>query len=167
MVYFWPLALTNVAEGYISAKRIQEFLLASEKKPQALQHTKMGGDKDDAIDEKISKESTHENGVSPVKLSHSDNLTPKRRIVDLNAKFKGIVMKNLTATWESGDQQNSGIHNFNLTVMDGQLVAVVGPIGAGENYIFRNFNENQLFATGFLFRKVDITSCHYRRTGCG
>lgn len=35
MVYFWPLALTNVAEAYISIKRCQEFLLKSESKPLA------------------------------------------------------------------------------------------------------------------------------------
>lgn len=160
MVYFWPLALANVAEGYISAIRIQEFLLASERKPQALESKKIDDDKGGAIDEKISEKSAHENGVSPVKIPNSDTVTPKR-IVDLNAKFKGIVMRNVTATWESGDKQNSGIYNFNLVVPDGQLCAVVGPIGAGENDIFnilKKINSKINARTGiFLFRKVDIT----------
>lgn len=131
MVYFWPLALTNVAEGYISAKRIQEFLLASEKKPKALEHKKIGDEKK----EKGRKNAPDENGTAMVKISNTDNVTSKR-IVDLTAKFKGIVMQNLTATWESGDKQNAGIHDVNLVVPDGELCAVVGPVGAGENTNF-------------------------------
>ncbi len=124
MVYFWPLALANVAEGYISARRIQEYLLASEKKPQALEDKK--------IDEKIHEKIPRELGVSQLKTENSVVATPKR-IVDLNAKFKGVVMKNVTATWESGDKQNAGIYNLDLVVPDGQLCAVVGPVGAGKN----------------------------------
>lgn len=127
MVFFWPLALTNVAEGYISAKRIQEFLLASEKKPQALEHKKSSDEKK----EKVHEKAPDENGTAMVKISNVDNVTPKR-IVDLNAKFKGIVMQNLTATWESGDKQNAGIHDVNLVIPAGELCCVVGPVGAGE-----------------------------------
>lgn len=129
MVYFWPLALTHVAEGYISAKRIQEFLLASERKPKALDNKNIIDDKFDKKKQIIPKE----NGVVQSKIVNSDsNQSISRRIINLNAKVKGIVMKNMTATWESGDTQNCGIYNFNMVVPAGELCAVVGPVGAGE-----------------------------------
>lgn len=125
MVYFWPLALANVAEGYISAKRVQDFLLASETKPQAVDA------KRDA--QMIDKKSIVENGVMQEKRDNVDVSTkPSKRIVDLNGKFKGIVMKNLTATWgQSGDNESAGIYDLNLIVPDGELCAIVGPVGAG------------------------------------
>lgn len=150
MVYFWPLALANVAEGYISVKRIEEFLLASEKKPQAVKHQEtVIVDGNAIIDEKTGKKSAQTNGVALGKLSDSDSVPPKR-IVDVNAKLKGIVMKHLTATWESGDKQNSGIYDFNLVVPDGQLCAIVGPVGAGENFGLRK--SNQVMTVAFRFR---------------
>jgi hypothetical protein len=109
MVYFWPLALANVAEGYISAKRIEEFLLASEKKRPALEN-------DDIIDRKVDekksnkKDKLHDNGA--LKVSYS-NQSITKRIVNLNATTKGIIIQNITAAWEAGDTQNAGIYDFN------------------------------------------------------
>ncbi|KAJ6637208.1 putative multidrug resistance-associated protein lethal [Pseudolycoriella hygida] len=127
MVYFWPIALAFAAEGYVSAKRIQEFLLASEEKTRALEQ-KQDNDK------KMSKKSADKNLVSQLKNSNSKcDMVVQKRIVDLNANIKGIVMRNVTATWEGGEKQTGGIFNFDLTIADGELCAVVGPVGAGKS----------------------------------
>ncbi|XP_037030671.1 probable multidrug resistance-associated protein lethal(2)03659 [Bradysia coprophila] len=131
MVYFWPIALTNVAEGYISVKRIQEFLLTSEKKPTGLDGEKVDGGKGDLVDEKDGRKLPRENGApETVEIS---NLSRSRRIVDSDAKLKGIVMKNVTATWNRGDKQDAGIYDFDLVVPNGSLCAVVGPVGSGKS----------------------------------
>lgn len=111
MVYFWPLALTSVAEGYISAKRIEEFLLTSERKPGHL-----------------------ENVESEI-IKSSDTFTSKRTL-NSDAKMKSIVMRNVTATWNHENNHQAGIYDFNLEIPDGSLCAVVGPVGSGESVNF-------------------------------
>lgn len=128
MVYFWPLALAHVAEGYISAKRIQEFLLASENKPKALE-SDFTEEKKDNEKKQNNKSKPQENGVSKLKTSNSNQ---SRRTVNLNSQTKGIIMQNTTATWESGDKKNAGIYDFNLVIPEGELCAIVGPVGAGK-----------------------------------
>lgn len=110
IVYFWPLALASVAEGYVSAKRIEEFLLASETKPQSL-------------------DDTREN----IKKSLTATVVPKRIHNVVADRNKGIVMKNVTATWEAGDKPNGGIYSVDLTVSERELCAVVGPVAAGKS----------------------------------
>ncbi|KAG4067325.1 hypothetical protein HA402_000316 [Bradysia odoriphaga] len=146
MVYFWPVALTNVAEGYISVKRIQEFLLTSEKKSDGLDSEKVGGGKGDLVEENVVQKLLGENGA-PETIEISNFLTPKR-IVDLDAKLKGIVMKNVTATWNRGDKQDAGIYDFDLTVPNGSLCAVVGPVGSGKSTLLN-----------VLIGELDVDSC--------
>lgn len=45
-----------------------------------------------------------------------------------------IVMTNATAKWTDSQTDNS-IENINLTIRSGQLVIVIGPVGAGKVYI--------------------------------
>ncbi|XP_037038323.1 probable multidrug resistance-associated protein lethal(2)03659 isoform X2 [Bradysia coprophila] len=131
MVYFWPLALTSVAEGYISAKRIEEFLLTSEKKPEELQDETVVHGNCNLVDEEDGKKLPQENEASH-NIETSNRLTPQR-IVNLDAKLKGIVMKNVTATWNRGNKQDAGIYDFNLEVEDGSLCAIAGPVGSGKS----------------------------------
>ncbi len=110
IVYFWPLAIGSCAEGYVSAKRIEEFLLRSETKPQCLD------DKTENIDNNF-------------------GYTLPKRVYNVGGddERKGIYMKNVTATWEAGDPQNAGICFVDLTVSERELCAIVGPVGAGKS----------------------------------
>lgn len=42
-----------------------------------------------------------------------------------------IIMTNITAKWSDGQSHNS-LENINLTIRPGQLVAIIGPVGAGK-----------------------------------
>lgn len=145
MVYFWPMALTLVAEGYISARRVQEFLLACERMPES----KVSDvESKDAV---VEKKSPLENGFSDLRSETEPPviLQPKR-IVNLNSKFKGIVMKDVTATWQSSDKENVGIYGVNLVIPEGELCAIVGPVGAGKccNYDAPTHHEKTLDFSG-------------------
>ena len=57
----------------------------------------------------------------------------KRRFVNENPIFNGVIMKNATALWTLSDDK-SGIKDFNIDVLEQSLVAVVGPVGSGEYF---------------------------------
>lgn len=46
-------------------------------------------------------------------------------------KTFGVLVSNATAKWTRIHTNNS-IENINLTVVPGQLVAIIGPVGAGK-----------------------------------
>lgn len=116
MMNYWPRALISVAEGYISVKRIQDFLLDSEKK------------------QKVQKSSfqTLENGMFRFKRENSVNLPPKR-VLELKGQRKGIVIRNMTAAWKSSGKEAGGVFDLNLVIPDGELCCVVGPVAAGKS----------------------------------
>lgn len=117
MVHFWPLALSFCAEGYISIKRLRDFLMMSEDKPQA-----------------ILNKNGIENNMKELKIGKSDDvisvisvLHPKR-ILKLDSTTKGkMIMDNATAAWISeAGLSNTGIESINLNLKPGSLCAVIG-----------------------------------------
>lgn len=117
MVYFWPVALTCVAEGYISAKRLQEFLLASEDKRTIT-----------ADDEKVDKK-TKKLAMATVRLACKKS----KRIENVHAETKGIEFINATAKWESGDGFCPGMEEMDMKIGEKELCAIVGQVGAGKS----------------------------------
>lgn len=59
-------------------------------------------------------------------------MKPKRRIENLEAEHKGIVLKNASAVW-SLKENNKGVHNIDLNVEQGKLCTVVGLVGSGKS----------------------------------
>lgn len=152
MVYFWPLAITSVAEGYISVKRIQEFLLTSEDKPNTLfssennTSSKKNHD-DDEVQKKI-KEFKRKNLVNEVKKTKANGTTDEidneinkllvpHRSVTTDAKIKGIGMESVTAAWELCEKGGTGITDINLKIEENELCAIVGQVGAGKSTLLQ------------------------------
>lgn len=117
MVYFWPVALTCVAEGYISTKRLQEFLLASE--------DKQTSSSDDEKQTKKSKKAA----MTTIRLACEKS----KRIENLNASQCGIEFENATSRWELSDSYSPGLTDVNLKIEDKSLCAIVGQVGAGKS----------------------------------
>lgn len=155
MVYFWPLAITSVAEGYISVRRIQEFLLTSEDKPNSLNSGKKNktndkgdnNDDDDDANKKL-KEFQRKNIVNEVTKKANGNTTDEieneinkllvpHRSVTIDAKIKGIGMENVTAAWELCEKGGAGIIDINLKIEENELCAIVGQVGAGKSTLLQ------------------------------
>ncbi|XP_030369552.1 probable multidrug resistance-associated protein lethal(2)03659 [Scaptodrosophila lebanonensis] len=133
MVHFWPLSLTFIAEAFVSARRCKEFLLEGGKveasitsEPKQKQAKKVR--KSDEVDRKKNVEL---NGslLSTENLKHG-----RQRDYNPEATKKCVVMKNVTATWDTSDgHKNCAIENFSTDIQDNTLAAVVGPVGAGKS----------------------------------
>ncbi|XP_053661392.1 ATP-binding cassette sub-family C member 4 [Anopheles marshallii] len=115
MVHFWPMAITFCAEGYISLKRIRDFLLTPEGKSSIATNTQSAGkggmkntkktmratsDKDGGTQDL--KESSQQNGIKAAVKSDeidSEPLLPKRLVQTVAGDRKGIVLDSATARW--------------------------------------------------------------------
>lgn len=125
MVHFWPMALTICAEGYISTRRVLEFLMLSEKKP-PVHH-------EQDIELPIVKTSkTNVNGKIPTE----ENCV--RRFYNPSSKSKRITFQNATAYWTMlGAEPNLGIYSISLEVTSPSLLAVIGPVGSGKTTLLQ------------------------------
>lgn len=104
MVHFWPLSLTFCAEGYISSKRLKEFLLLPEnKKPIQT-------------------------------IPNKDELPPFKNRNHLevisNDNKNAITIKDLTAIWTNvSNENNNGLKGINYTFEHGKLYVIIGSVG--------------------------------------
>ncbi|EDS30176.1 multidrug resistance-associated protein 1 [Culex quinquefasciatus] len=134
MVHFWPMAITFCAEGYISIKRVQEFLLTAEGKE------KLRGEKavsPTVLIEDEEKRKEQANGKLAEK-EEVEQLLPAKRVVNVNCERKGIVLEGVTAKWVvSAEEANVGIAGVTSTVNQGQLCVVIGPVGSGKSTLLQ------------------------------
>lgn len=156
MVYFWPVALTNVAEAYISAKRLQEFLLKSEtkgsnepkkkSKSKKVDDSKLNGAATNGVvknpENSKSDENRRRNIIAAIDGAKKENpiaFTAEEkpignRIVNLDAEKKGILFENVTAAWDVlGEEQKHGIFDITTEIQPGLLCTVVGQVGSGKS----------------------------------
>lgn len=135
MVYFWPVAITSVAEGYISVKRVQEFLLTSTSK-------QIADTPNNNLNKKKLNEYKRKNVVSELNgtngnICESKKLLTDQRLVNGNAKIKGVTMANATAVWKLGEAGESGLSQVNLIVKERELCAIVGQVGSGKTTLLQ------------------------------
>lgn len=107
LVDFWPLAITSVAEGYVSIKRVQKFMLIDENK------TKM---------------------IAKLSPETDDTLRLVTNTTDVN---KGVVIRNGTSYWTKNEQAIVAIKDVNLSMNKNQLYAIVGQVGAGKSSLLQ------------------------------
>lgn len=143
MTYFWPVAITSAAEGYVSVKRIQEFMITSDEKP-LISYT---GHQNDETSEKkrmhkrnydlneAQANATNETEISKTKASYK---LKTQRIINVNAETKGIVLENASAVWKRNEKNGgAGIRNINLKIAEKELCAIVGQVGAGKTTLLQ------------------------------
>ncbi|XP_058839985.1 ATP-binding cassette sub-family C member 4-like [Topomyia yanbarensis] len=139
MVHFWPMAITFCAEGYISVKRTQDFLLTMEgkAKTKATEIAQKITANSSVLIENEEKKSAANNGM----VEHSEEaerLLIARRVVNFNSEKKGIVMEDVTARWfMSEEESNVGVTSVTTTIEAGRLCVVIGPVGSGKTTLLQ------------------------------
>ncbi|XP_053698234.1 probable multidrug resistance-associated protein lethal(2)03659 [Sabethes cyaneus] len=116
MLFFLPMAITTSIRGFVSAKRIQEFLLMPEGKMKsaevAFDH---GGEKEEV-----------------------ETLLTTGRIVDVNSANKGVFLDGVTAHWTVNEEEsNVGVTAVSTSVERGKLCVVIGPVGSGKSSLLQ------------------------------
>lgn len=116
MLFYWTVALTSLAECYVSVKRIEEFLMMPEYKiPIAPK-----------INYAFSPEFLGKMTIAKM---------PLQKMVCVNEKSRTpcVIFKNVIAQWNPGSL--AGIRNVSFVVKTNQLIGINGPVAAGKSSI--------------------------------
>lgn len=159
MLHFWPIALTSVAECYVSIKRIEHFLLLPEDKLTAQNSNETSAKTEAAAPTYITntlagmgKEHTNMAFMPDVLNTGKPMPTYPRFIRNESAASKGVIFKNMTAMWgrlsEGGTQ--TGIEDIDIEVEDSEMCAIIGPVGSGKSTILQAILEEIEVSKGEL-----------------
>ncbi|XP_053998577.1 probable multidrug resistance-associated protein lethal(2)03659 isoform X1 [Hylaeus anthracinus] len=123
MTVYFPQGITQIAEALVSIKRLQKFMMYEEIGPT---NDKKGYGKEELKD--LAKKNNDVNGVNKEGNDIKDDK------IDTNSyqEDSTISLKNVCAKWFSYDNGDT-LKNINITVKPGELIAVVGQVGAGKS----------------------------------
>jgi len=80
---------------------------------------------------------TTDNGVKKPTVN-SASITTNTDSETMQSNYLRIDISNATAKWTQNETENC-LRHINLTVSSGQLVAIIGPVGAGKVYKIINY----------------------------
>lgn len=138
MLHFWPIALTTLAECFVTLKRVEAFLLLPEEKvpsPDSVTTKDIAAQayKTEQINAGFLPDilpnglSNNEKSLTPYVTDNTKSSLPKT-----NADIK-VIFKNVTALWSKESQL--GINRINLELSSNQLCTIIGPVGSGKSTI--------------------------------
>lgn len=139
MLLYLPIAITSTAECFVSAKRVEDFLLLPEEKEIA---TPL---------EMLNVNALKANGYLPNKLRNmmSKPLVPDflpnglsdqpkfGKVVTIreNDSEKCVIFNRVTAIWNK--QTTAGLYGVSFEVKDSEFCAIIGQVGSGKSTILQ------------------------------
>lgn len=136
LFHFWPLAITYLAELYVSMQRIQEFLLLPEHKPMLPEDGDVGHETEKLL--KNGEAHKPANGLQTNGVNNKEDKALSRRIANRHVTHASILFKNTTADWIiDGKSRQAGIRNIDLDIQPAQLCAITGQVGSGKSTLFQ------------------------------
>lgn len=137
MTVFFPQGITQVAEAMVSIKRLQKFLMYDELTPPEIEAKKDNvreNNKDNAKEN--NKQETKENNKGDARETDKENGKGEQKddyIVDQpNYIEHSLSIENGSAKWLDYEREDT-LQNINIKVRPGELIAVVGQVGAGKS----------------------------------
>ncbi|XP_060873079.1 ATP-binding cassette sub-family C member 4-like isoform X2 [Metopolophium dirhodum] len=122
LTVFFPQAIAQIAELLMTIKRIQTFLSYEEKNCKVVNLSK-------------SENVTTNNGVQKPTIN-SASITTNTDSETMLSNYLRIDISNATAKWTQNETEYC-LRHINLTVSSGQLVAIIGPVGAGKSSLMQ------------------------------
>lgn len=93
---------------------------------------------------KLNKEQTTDIRKLIIESGNTMSNNVRNNSETLELRNFGIVVSDASAKWTDAQTENS-LENINLTVRPGQLVAIIGPVGAGKVHTLQPNNINNFF----------------------
>lgn len=135
MTDFFPYAIAQVAEAYVSVQRINKFLLYDET-------TLISNNVDYTEDKKCKVTNTIEfNGIQ------------ENNEIKLNGT---IILKNVNAKWNNQIAENT-LSNININIDSGKLVTIIGPVGSGKTSLLHTILKELPLNDGVIDVNGDVS----------
>ncbi|XP_049853309.1 probable multidrug resistance-associated protein lethal(2)03659 isoform X1 [Schistocerca gregaria] len=136
MTVFFPQGISQVAEGMVSIKRLQKFLLYEETtihQPKMRMSVKTDENHKDTLPVKTKQvaDGVEGNGVALDCIKSQNEMNDKSCEKVNSAPSGGIILEKATAKWTSAANENT-LTDISLSLHPGQLIAIIGPVGAGK-----------------------------------
>ncbi|XP_018374238.1 PREDICTED: probable multidrug resistance-associated protein lethal(2)03659, partial [Trachymyrmex cornetzi] len=139
MTAYFPQGITQVAETIVSIKRLQKFLMYEELTLSEIEAKKYNkeNNKDTKENNKNGKENNQQDMKGNNKKNSKKNLIEQKKndsaiVNQLNNVEYSVSIKNGNAKWLDYEQEDT-LLNINMKVRSGELIAVVGQVGAGKS----------------------------------
>ncbi|XP_076634046.1 putative multidrug resistance-associated protein lethal(2)03659 [Colletes latitarsis] len=124
MTVFFPQGITQIAEALVSIKRLQKFMLYEE--------IECSNDKNETNKEELKDPVKYKIDIN--NIIKEGNIVKDDRINTNNYQEDSIViLKNVSAKWFSYEEGDDTLKNINISVKPGELIAIVGQVGAGKS----------------------------------
>nr|AIN44104.1 multidrug resistance-associated protein 4-like protein [Laodelphax striatellus] len=121
----------EISESRVSVRRLQNFMLRSEFQSQVKGTAdETMADKKEKIEEKIGDLELNERDTV------DNNRGSNRAIIDTTVDGRGsnrVVIDNVSAAWKLDSSDQPTLDSLSFSVKEGQLVAVIGSVGAGKS----------------------------------
>lgn len=140
MTVFFPQGITQVAEAMVSIKRLQKFLMYDELTPSEIEAKKDNVKENDKDNAKVNnKEEAKENNKEDEKKINKENA--KENLIEQKSDYivdqpnhieHSLIIENGNAKWLDYEQEDT-LQNINIKVRPGELIAIVGQVGAGKS----------------------------------
>nr|XP_012230327.1 PREDICTED: probable multidrug resistance-associated protein lethal(2)03659 isoform X1 [Linepithema humile]XP_012230329.1 PREDICTED: probable multidrug resistance-associated protein lethal(2)03659 isoform X1 [Linepithema humile]XP_012230330.1 PREDICTED: probable multidrug resistance-associated protein lethal(2)03659 isoform X1 [Linepithema humile] len=149
MTVFFPQGITQVAEAMVSIRRLQKFMMYDEVEPTETEKTTNNIMENNAQENKENfKHNANENGKENAKENakknvKEKNLTDEKKSNQVNMEQPDniehrISIENGSTKWLE-DEKEETLHNINIKVRPGELIAIVGQVGAGKSSLLNVF----------------------------
>ncbi|XP_011877731.1 PREDICTED: probable multidrug resistance-associated protein lethal(2)03659 [Vollenhovia emeryi] len=133
MTVFFPQGITQVAEAMVSIKRLQKFLMYDELTPPAIEANKNNVDNAKENNKEDAKENNKEDVKENTKEDPAERKKSDYTVVNQpNHIEHSLSIENGSAKWLEYEREDT-LKNINIKVRPGELIAVVGQVGAGKS----------------------------------
>lgn len=122
MTVFFPQGITQIAEAFVSIKRLEKFMMYDEVEPHGDQRNSNN------VDSSTENTKSDLNGI----IQEGNNATDRTDNTNTNDGDSCLVLKNVSARWIANDEEDT-LKNINIKLSRGELLAVVGQVGSGKS----------------------------------
>lgn len=121
MTVFFPQGITQIAEAMVSIKRLEKFMMYDEVEAHD------SAEKSNNVDSST-KNKSDLNGV----IKEANDATDRIDKTNANDGDVCMALKNVSAKWVEHEEEDT-LKNININLHRGELLAVVGQVGAGKS----------------------------------
>lgn len=156
-----PIGWLSISEALVAGKRLDAFFDLSELPPTSkigCSDPSEAGKREEADDTELSETSSHMESLSNSQDISSEDQSCHSKSLDKNR----LILRHAHFSFAQRQESNAqavALTNISLTVADGELVCVVGPVGSGKSSLLLGILNELVCTSGFVQKHGRVAYC--------